>query len=67
MDYRYYSLDSWICALGLPDDAYKCVADADGRFLTELGGGNHQGVYPHRPAAHQVMIHADLLGVRPPR
>ncbi len=62
VDYRHYSLDSWISAIGLPDDAYKCAADADGRFLSELGAGSHQGVYPNRPPAHQVVIHADLLG-----
>jgi len=62
VDYRHYSLDSWMSAIGLPDDAYKCAADADGRFVSELGGRSHQGVYPNRPLAHPVTIHADLLG-----
>ena len=63
VDYRHYALDSWIGAIGLPDDAYKCVVDADGRFMTELGKSKgRQGVYPNAPAQTQVVIHADLLG-----
>jgi hypothetical protein len=63
VDYRYYALDSWIGALGLPDDSFKCVVDADGRFMTELGKSNgRQGVYPDPPAQNAVVIHADLLG-----
>ena len=33
VNHRYYSLDSWIGAIGLPDDPFKCVVDADGTFL----------------------------------
>lgn len=63
VDYRHYALDSWIGAIGLPDDSFKCVVDADGRFMTELGKSKgHQGVYPDPPAQNRVVIHADLLG-----
>jgi hypothetical protein len=63
VDYRHYALDSWMGAIGLPDDSFKCVVDADGRFMTELSKSTgHQGLYPNPPAQNRVVIHADLLG-----
>ncbi|MGO8746563.1 MAG: formylglycine-generating enzyme family protein [Thermoguttaceae bacterium] len=63
VDYRYFALDSWVGAIGLPDDCFKSAVDADGRFLTEFGhSGPHQGIYPNPPAQSKVAIHADLLG-----
>ena len=60
VDYRYYALDSWIGAIGLPDDSFKCVVDADGQFLTEYGAP--QGIAGVYPAQNRVAIRADLLG-----
>jgi hypothetical protein len=63
VDHRYYSWDSWIGAIGLPDDAFKSVADADGRFMTELRAGSaHQSAYPNPPVPHALRIQADLRG-----
>jgi hypothetical protein len=63
VDFRYYALDSWIGAIGLPDDSYKCVVDADGQFMTELGKSkDHQGIFPNPPVQSKVVIHADLVG-----
>lgn len=63
MDYRHYALDSWIGAIGLPDDCFKCVVDADGRFQTECGKSKgHQGFYPDAPAQNKVVIQADVVG-----
>jgi hypothetical protein len=63
VDHRYYALDGWIGAIGLPDDCFKCVVDADGRFITELGKSKgHQGVYPHPPAQNRLSIQADVFG-----
>jgi hypothetical protein len=45
-DRRYYKLDSWMGPIGLPDDPFKAVADADGSFLTERGKKSlRQGIY----------------------
>jgi hypothetical protein len=63
VDYRFYALDSWMGAIGLPDDHFKAVVDADGRFLVEFGKSKgHQGVYPHPPVQNKLTIHADLAG-----
>ena len=60
VDYRYYSLDSWLGMIGLPDDCFKCAVDADGQFLTEYGAPHgHPGVYP---AQNRLTIRIDLLG-----
>jgi hypothetical protein len=59
----YFSWDSWIGAIGLPDDCFKSVVDADGAFWTELRPGHDRyGVYPNAPPQSVVMIQADLSG-----
>lgn len=61
--HRYYSLDSWIGAIGLPDDPFKAVVDADGTFWTELGlSSGRFGVYPLAPNQTPVKIRSYLQG-----
>ena len=63
VNHRYYSLDSWIGAIGLPDDPFKCVVDADGTFWTELGVSSGRfGVYPLAPNQTPVKIRSYLAG-----
>ena len=63
VDFRYYSLDSWIGAIGLPDDPTKCVVDADGTFMTEMGrSSNRWGVFPLLPYQSPVKIRSGLSG-----
>ena len=63
MNHQYYSLDSWIGAIGLPDDPFKCVVDADGTFWTELGMSSGRfGVYPLAPNQTPVKIRSYLEG-----
>ena len=63
VNHRYYSLDSWIGAIGLPDDPFKCVVDADGAFLTELGMSSGRfGVYPLAPNQTPLRIRSYLEG-----
>jgi hypothetical protein len=62
-NHRYYSLDSWIGAIGLPDDPFKSVVDADGTFSTELGKTSGRfGVYPLAPNQTPVRIRSYLEG-----
>jgi len=57
VDYRYYALDGWLGAIGMPDDCFKCVVTATGRFSTEFGKSkDHQGVYPNPPIQNTVWI-----------
>ena len=63
VDRRYYRLDSWMGAIGLPDDPYKAVADADGGFRTERGKTSlRQGIYPLAPYQSPIRIHIHLDG-----
>ena len=63
VDHRYYRLDSWMGAIGLPDDPFKAVADADGSFLTERGKSKwRQGIYPLAPYQSPIRIQARLEG-----
>lgn len=63
VNYRYYSLDSWIGAIGLPDDPFKCVVDADGTFWSELGKSSERsGIYPLAPNQTPVKIQSHLIG-----
>jgi hypothetical protein len=63
VDRRYYRLDSWMGAIGLPDDPFKAVADADGSFLTERGKAKwRQGIYPLAPYQSAIWIHCRLDG-----
>jgi len=63
VNHRYYSLDSWIGAIGLPDDPFKCVVDADGTFWTELGMSSGRfGVYPLAPNQTPLKIRSYLEG-----
>ncbi len=62
-DGRYYSLDSWIGAIGLPDDPFKSTVDADGAFWTERGKASGRfAVYPLAPNQTPLKIQADLDG-----
>lgn len=62
-DHRYYDLDSWIGAIGLPDDPFKSVVDADGTFWTELGKASERfGRYPLALNQTPLKIHAHLAG-----
>jgi hypothetical protein len=59
----HYSLDSWMAAVGLPDDCFKSIVDADGAYLTELGRASlRQGVYPLAPVQSPVKIPCGLSG-----
>ena len=61
--HQYYSLDSWIGAIGLPDDPFKAVVDADGVFWTELGMSTGRfGVYPFAPNQTPVKLRSYLEG-----
>lgn len=63
VNHRYYSLDSWIGAIGLPDDPFKCVVDADGTFWTELGMSSGRfGVYPLAPNQTPLRVRSYLEG-----
>src|ERR1039458_9151870 len=63
LTHRYYSLDSWIGAIGLPDDPFKSVVDADGTFWTELGlSSGRFGVYPLAPNQSPLKIRSYLEG-----
>ena len=63
VDYRYFVLDAWYGAIGLPDDCFKAAVDARGRFCTEFGKSKaHQGTYPNPPAQDPVWLEADLAG-----
>ena len=60
----HYALDSWRGAIGLPDDPFKAVVDADGAFWTELGPASHRaGIYPLAPNHTPVKVQARLAGV----
>ena len=64
VDYRYFAPTDWIGAIGLPDDAFKCVVDSRGAFVTEFGPKELNKVtitiYTNRPTPHYVAI---LAGV----
>ena len=61
VDRRYYDLDSWMGAIGLPDDPFKAVVDADGSFLTERGKKSlRQGIYPLALYQSPIRIHSRL-------
>jgi len=63
VDRRYYKLDSWMGAIGLPDDPLKAVGDADGSFRTERGKTKlRQGIYPRALYQSPIRIHARLDG-----
>jgi hypothetical protein len=63
VNHRYYSLDSWIGAIGLPDDPFKSVVDADGTFWTEIGlSSGRFGVYPLAPNQTPLKIRSYLEG-----
>jgi hypothetical protein len=63
VDYRYYALDSWMGAIGLPDDPLKSVVDADGTFWTERGKTSlRQGIYPLALYQSPLKIHCRLDG-----
>lgn len=63
VDRRYYKLDSWMGAIGIPDDPFKAVADADGSFRTERGKTSlRQGIYPLALYQSPVSIHSRLDG-----
>lgn len=63
VDRRYYSLDSWMGAIGIPDDPFKAVVDADGSFRTERGKSKlRQGIYPLAPYQSPIRIHSRLDG-----
>lgn len=60
----YYALDSWIGAIGLPDDCFKSVVDADGTFWTELGRTSRRtSLYPLAPNQTPLKIQGRLAGV----
>jgi hypothetical protein len=59
----YYALDSWMGAIGLPDDCFKSVVDADGAFRTEIGRTSHRtSLYPLAQNQSPVKIQARLAG-----
>lgn len=63
VDHRYYFMDSWMGAIGLPDDPFKTLVDADGTFWTEQGKSSlRQGIYPLAVYESPLKIHADLRG-----
>jgi hypothetical protein len=63
VDHRYYYLDSWTGAIGLPDDPFKTLVDADGTFWTEQGkNALRQGIYPLAVYESPLKVHADLQG-----
>ena len=63
VDHRYYYLDSWNGAIGLPDDPFKTLVDADGTFWTEQGKTSlRQGFYPLAVYESPLKVHADLVG-----
>ncbi len=63
VDHRYYYLDSWMGAIGLPDDPFKTLVDADGTFWTEQGKNSlRQGFYPLAVYESPLKIHGDLRG-----
>jgi hypothetical protein len=48
----------------LPDDAFKCVVNADGAFSTELGRASHRtSLYPLAPNQTPLKIQSRLAGV----
>ena len=60
---RHYYLDSWMGAIGLPDDPFKPVVDADGTFWIERGkSALRQGIYPLALYQSPIKIHARLKG-----
>lgn len=62
-DHRYYYLDSWMAAIGLPDDPFKTLVDADGTFWTEQGKTSlRQGIYPLALYESPIKIHSGLRG-----
>jgi hypothetical protein len=63
VDHRYYYLDSWMGAIGLPDDPFKTLVDADGTFWTEQGKTSlRQGIYPLALYESPLKIHSGLKG-----
>ncbi|HEX4485427.1 MAG TPA: hypothetical protein VH088_04130 [Terriglobales bacterium] len=63
VDHRYYNLDSWMGAIGLPDDTFKTLVDADGTFSTEQGKTSlRQGIYPLAVYESPITIHSGLRG-----
>jgi hypothetical protein len=63
VDRRHYYLDSWMGAIGLPDDPIKPVVDADGTFWVERGKSSaRQGIYPLALYQSPIKIHARLDG-----
>jgi len=63
VDHRYYYLDSWRGAIGLPDDPFKALVDADGTFSTEEGKTSlRQGIYPLALYESPITIHSTLRG-----
>jgi hypothetical protein len=62
-DHRFYYLDSWMGAIGLPDDPFKTLVDADGTFWTEQGKTSlRQGIYPLALYESPLRIHSGLAG-----
>ena len=50
-------------AIGLPDDPFKCVVDADGTFWIERGKtALRQGIYPLALYQSPIKIHCRLKG-----
>src|ERR1051325_8868626 len=63
VDHRYYYLDSWTGAIGLPDDPFKSLVDADRTFWTEQGkNALRQGFYPLAAYESPIKVHVDLIG-----